>query len=119
MGEIRNKPSKWWLITGGSLILIGIILKVIGITGFYPIVAFISGGFIKVFYMSLGVYRNVFKLGWEVVLLVVGVSLVIVGVFLKANPEQIHLSSWFIAVGVICKMWFVYLFFQRQKRKNS
>lgn len=109
--------TKLLLMIGGTLILVGIILRIVGVVGMWPVLFFATGGLLKAVYLGLGVMSGRFVLGVEIILLPIGVALVLVGVFLKNNPYMIHLYGWFIASGVLLKSSFLFLFFRRQRKK--
>jgi len=108
--------SKYLMMVGGILIATAIVLRISGVSWFWPVILFSLGGVLKLIYLSIGVRQGRFVIGTEVLLLPIGVSLVITGVFFKNQPQLIHMYGWFIAGGVTLKTTFVFLFFRRQRR---
>ena len=104
------------MMIGGVFIATAIILRISGVSWFWPILLFSLGGIMKLIYLFIGVWQGRFKIGLEVILVPIGVSLVITGVFFKNLPQLIHLYGWFIAGGVFLKATFVFLFFHRQRK---
>ncbi len=118
MAKMINKPSKWLLILGGIFILLGILLRMQAELFDWSIVFFAAGGSLKVIYLVIGVSRKILKIGWEIILLFIGVSLVMMGVFFKNYSAFDHLYRWFILFGVICKVSFLVIFVRRQKLRK-
>lgn len=110
MGKI-----KFLIITGGLLILSGIILKIIGISGIIPVLCFSIGGLLKLLYLILGVISKKLKLGQEIYLLIIGLALLFTGIWLKNTVDFKHLYVWLLSAGIIAKLTFVILFINRQK----
>ncbi len=108
--------SKYLMMVGGLLLATAIVLRISGVYGFWPILLFSLGGLLKLTYLIIGVRRGRFKIGAEVILVPIGVSLVITGVFFKNSPSLVHMYGWFIATGVLFKSTFVFLFFRRQRK---
>lgn len=111
--------NKYLMMVGGVSIAAAIVLRILGVSVVWPIILFSIGGLLKLTYLIIGVRKGIFKVGLEVLLLPLGVSLVITGVFFKNLPELIHFYGWFIAAGVSSKSLFVYLFFQRQRKLRA
>jgi len=104
------------MMVGGAVIATAIVLRISGISGFWPVLLFSLGGVLKLIYLAVGVRQGRLVIGPEIVLLPIGVVLVITGVFFKNQPQLIHMYGWFIAGGVVLKTTFVFLFFRRQRR---
>lgn len=104
------------MMVGGTFIAAAIVLRISGVSGLWPILLFSLGGVLKLIYLALGVRQGRFVIGPEVLLLPIGVSLVITGVFFKNQPQLLHMYGWFIGGGVALKTTFVFLFFRRQRR---
>ncbi|MCU4176377.1 hypothetical protein [Carboxylicivirga sp. N1Y90] len=112
MGRVKSL-----LIVGGVFILTAIILRISGVSGILPVVLFSLGGLLKAIYLIIGIRSGRFKIGAEIVLLPIGVSLVLTGVFVKGSPELKHMYGWLIASGVLLKSTFLFLFFRRQRKQ--
>ena len=108
--------SKYLMMVGGTFIATAIILRITDVSGFWSILLFSLGGILKLIYLIIGVRQGRFKIGLEVILVPIGVSLVITGVFFKNLPQFLHLYGWFISSGVLLKTTFVYLFVRRQRK---
>ncbi len=103
-------------MAGGALILAGIFLKITGVTGPWAAIAFGVGGTLKLLYMILGVRSGLVKLGPELILLVVGLSMIFAAVYFRKAEVYLALYGWFLAFGIVLKTLFVLLFIRRQKK---
>ncbi len=101
---------------GGTLILVGILLKIMGIEGPWVPISFAVGGTMKLAYLILGVRFGRVKLGAEIVLLIFGLLLIFTAVYLRKTEQMLHLYVWFLTGGVVVKTLFVVLFIRKQKR---
>ena len=106
-------------MSGGTLILLGIILKIIGVAAPWPATCFGFGGALKILYMVLGVRYGHVKAGSEIALLVLGLTLIFSAVYFQRSLEWTHLYVWFLTIGVAIKLLFIVLFVKRQKRATN
>ena len=109
--------ARWLLIIGGSLIVTAVGLRLIGMPLIWTVSFFSAGAILKLVFLTWGVRTGRYRLGWEIVMLPIGVSLVVTGVFFKNNPALVSLYGWLIVSGVLCKSSFLFLFFRRQRLK--
>jgi len=107
---------KYLIMSGGTLILLGIVLKITAVTGPWAAISFGVGGTLKLLYLILGVRSGLVKIGSEIALLVIGLSLIFSALYFKRSEELMHLYIWFLAGGVIAKTLFIILFVRKQKR---
>lgn len=108
---------KLLLMFGGTFILVGIILRLMDVSGVLPIIMFLTGGLLKAMYMVIGVRSGRFRIGSEIVLLIVGVVLVLAGVFIKTSAEYAHMYAWLLISGIVLKTTFIVLFFRKQRKQ--
>ncbi len=101
---------------GGTLILIGILLKVLSVTGPWAALCFSVGGTMKILYLILGVRSGLVKVGSEIVLLILGLALIFAAVYFRKTDQYMSLYVWFLSLGIIIKTLFVVLFIRKQKR---
>lgn len=107
---------KYLIMAGGTLILLGIVLKLFGTEGPWAAISFGVGGTMKLLYLFLGVRSGQVILGSEMILLVLGLMLIFTAVYLRKTEQLLHLYVWFLSVGIIVKTLFVVLFIRKQKR---
>ncbi len=107
---------KYLIMIGGTLILLGIILKVTAVVGPWAAICFSVGGALKLLYLILGVRSGQVKLGSEIVLLVVGLGLIFIAIYFRKTQQLLYLYGWFLSAGILIKTLFVVLFIRRQKR---
>jgi len=110
------KKIKLLIMSGGTLILLGIILKIIGVTAPWPAICFGVGGTLKILYMVIGYRTGQVKVGAEIALLILGLSLIFLAVYFRRTIELAYLYVWFLTVGIVIKTLFIVLFVRRQKR---
>jgi len=113
------KNIKVLIIIGGVLILLGVLLKLIHVSGPWPALCFGVGGTLKLTYMVVGVRSGQVKVGAEIALLIVGLSMVLLSVYIRHVNNLAYLSVWFLSVGVLIKALFVVLFIKRQRKVVS
>ncbi len=101
---------------GGTLILLGIVLKMIGVATPWPAICFSVGGTLKILYMVIGVKTGQVKVGSEIALLLLGLILIFLAVYFRQTIELAYLYVWFLTIGIVVKTLFVVLFIKRQKR---
>ncbi|WP_430817534.1 hypothetical protein [Carboxylicivirga sp. RSCT41] len=107
---------KYLIMIGGTLILLGIVLKVLSVEGPWAAISFSVGGTLKLLYMIIGVRSGQVKVGAEIALLVIGLGLIFTAVYLRKTDQLMHLYVWFLSIGVLIKALFVTLFILKQKR---
>ncbi|MCG8582401.1 MAG: hypothetical protein MI866_20925 [Bacteroidales bacterium] len=107
---------KYLIMTGGTLILLGIILKVLAVEGPWAAISFSVGGTLKLLYMILGVRSGKVKVGAEIVLLIIGLGLIFTAIYLRKTEQLMNLYVWFLTFGLLIKALFVTLFILKQKR---
>ncbi|MCU4157065.1 hypothetical protein J1N10_13830 [Carboxylicivirga sp. A043] len=107
---------KYLIMTGGLLILTGIVLKALSVEGPWAAISFSIGGTLKLLYMIIGVGSGKVKVGAEIVLLIIGLGLVFIAIYLKKTEQLMNLYVWFLSSGLIIKALFVTLFILKQKR---
>jgi hypothetical protein len=107
---------KYLIMTGGMLILLGIVLKAFSVEGPWAAISFSVGGTLKLLYMIIGVRSGKVKVGAEIALLVVGLSLVFIAIYLRKTEQLMHLYVWILTLGLVIKGLFVTLFILKQKR---
>ncbi|MBK3517539.1 hypothetical protein [Carboxylicivirga marina] len=107
---------KYLIMVGGTLILLGIIFKVVGLEGPWAAISFGVGGTLKILYMILGVRSGLVKVGSEIALLIIGLALIFVAVYLRKTEQLLHMYAWLLTGGVVIKTLFVILFIRKQKR---
>ena len=110
------KKIKLLIMSGGTLILLGIILKIFGVESPWPAICFGVGGTLKLLYMVLGVKTGQVKIGAEIALLIIGLAFIFMAVYFKKSADLAYLYVWFLTTGVMVKTLFVVLFIRRQKR---
>lgn len=101
---------------GGTLILLGIILKVAGLAGPWAAMCFGVGGTLKLIYLIVGVRTGQVKVGAEIALLVLGLLLIFTAIYLRKTQQLLDLYPWVLSVGILGKIIFVVLFVRKQKR---
>ncbi len=107
---------KYLIMAGGTLILLGIILKIFGVEGPWAALSFGTGGTMKLLYLVLGVRSGLVKLGSEMALLIVGLIFIFTAIYFRKTEQMLHLYAWFLSAGIIIKTLFVILFVRKQKR---
>lgn len=107
---------KYLIMSGGTLILLGIILKVTGVQGPWAAISFSIGGTLKLLYLILGVRFGLVKLGPEMILLGIGLAFIFTAIYARKTESLVHLYIWLLSAGIIIKTLFVVLFIRKQKR---
>jgi len=110
------KKIKLLIMSGGTLILLGIILKVLGVVGPWPAICFSVGGALKILYMVIGARTGQVKIGSEIILLVLGLAFIFLAIYFRRTIELAYLYIWFLSIGIIVKAIFIVLFVKRQKK---
>ncbi|WP_430811046.1 MULTISPECIES: hypothetical protein [unclassified Carboxylicivirga] len=107
---------KYLIMLGGSLILLGIIFKIIGLGGPWAAISFSVGGTLKLLYLVLGTRSGLIKPGAEMGLLALGLVLIFAAVYLRKTEQVLYLYGWLLSAGILVKILFVILFIRKQKR---
>lgn len=110
--------SKWPLYLGIVLLTLGIILKTTGNFNPYALIILLSGVAFKISYIVINIANGKYKPGKEMLLLVVGLSLFLTGVYFKANPRELH-HAFLMAPGIALKVGFILVFILKMRRTKS
>jgi len=104
--------TKWKLILGLILIILGIILKTLSDFDQIAVVLIILGAGFKVAHI-LGIIKNkTYKPGWEIIILILGLMLFFFGLYVC---QMEGISKLFIISGLVLKTIFVVLFVKKIK----
>lgn len=106
---------KYLIMIGGTLILIGIVLKIFQVAGPWATICFSVGGTLKLLYLIIGAKTGLVKIGNEIALLVIGLTFIFLAVYFKRSDDFAHLYGLFLVLGLSLKTLFVVLFVRRQK----
>lgn len=105
--------KKWPLIGGVALLSLGIIFRFAGMESYiyFPLLA--AGGILKIIYITNLLRNKIYKPGFEILFLVIGLLLFFSGIILKyqAIPSYIY----FLLPGLMLKLLFVVLLFRKAK----
>ncbi|MCT4590289.1 MAG: hypothetical protein N4A71_20850 [Carboxylicivirga sp.] len=107
---------KYLIMSGGTLILLGIILKVLGVVGPWAAICFSVGGTFKLLYLVLGVRYGLVKLGSEMFLLAIGLAFIFAAIYARKTDDLVQYYAWLLSIGIVVKTLFVILFIRKQKR---
>lgn len=106
----RMIKSKWKLILGLILLICGIILKLISNFDHWAVFLIALGAFLKVLHI-IGIIKNrSYKPGWEIVILILGLSLFFFGLYICQIESRAQL---FIICGLLLKTTFVVMFIRK------
>lgn len=111
--------KKILLYLGILLLVTGIILKVIIASGVIPHTFIIAGITLKMIYLIRAIVTKEVKLGAEIFLLIIGISMVLIGAHLKTTSNYFMLHPVFITVGVVCKIIFVAVWIKKVYKTNN
>lgn len=102
--------SKWKLILGLSLLIVGIVLKLVTDFTQLAIILIILGGVLKLTHI-IGIIKNKSYIpGWELLILILGLSIFFFGLYVCQKPG---LAQLFIILGLLLKTTFVVWFIKK------
>lgn len=109
--------TKWPLYLGIVLLTLGIVLKSMGKFDPYALIILLSGVAFKIGYIITKIITGEYHPGKEVILLMVGLTLFLTGVYFKAHPRELH-HAFLMVPGIALKLSFVLIFiFKLRKMK--
>ncbi len=111
--------KKILLYIGILLLVIGIILKFTVASSFVSYSFILVGIALKLIYLIKSVVTKEVKLGGEMFLLIIGISLVLIGTHLKTTSNYFMLHPVLITVGVVCKIIFVAVWIKKAYKTNN
>lgn len=110
--------SKWVLFVGILLLTIGILLRIFTDKVFAAIILIIIGVLIKTYYIIDKARSGVYKPGYELVFLFVGLLLFLSGIYLRYNKPTFN-PSFLIVSGITLKLVFVILFIVNIRKQRN
>ena len=110
--------TKWPLYFGIVLLTLGIVLKSMGKFNPYALIILLSGVAFKVGYIISKIRSGEYKPGKEVILLMVGLTFFLTGIYFKANPIELH-HTFLIAPGIVLKASFVLIFILKIRKVKA
>lgn len=106
------KKQKRLLYLGLGVLTTGLIMRIILSLSFIPNLLIIIGVVCKISYLLKQIIAGKYKVGVELVVLLVGLILFFIGIYLKYNgKEGVHLL--FVFPGIILKLLFIILFIRK------
>ena len=112
--------AKLLLYLGILLLVIGIVLRTMGLLGIIPWFIIIAGASCKILYMASVMKKGAYKLGAEMFLLYGGLLLFFSGMYLKSD-FFVDNARILVPLGICFKVAFVLVFIWkvRQRKKES
>lgn len=107
--------TKWALYLGITLLTLGIVLKSTGKFDPYALIILLTGVAFKIGYIVQKIISREYKPGMEVILLMAGLTLFLTGVYLKANPKELH-HAFLMAPGIALKVSFILIFIVKMRK---
>lgn len=104
------KP-KHLIIVGITLLVSGIVLRLIWSDSFLPILMMISGIACKLTFIGLSIRDKVYKPGKEMFLLYLGLCVFFTGLYFKRHG--VDLAPLLMTMGIVMKLLFVILFIKK------
>ncbi|MEN8125751.1 MAG: hypothetical protein ABFR32_11550 [Bacteroidota bacterium] len=105
----KTMKSKWILYVGIILLMTGIILRKITDLDFEAILFIIVGLLFKVYFIISKARSGEYKVGYELVFLIVGLLMILSGIYLRLNDPTFN-SNFLILFGILLKVIFIILF---------
>lgn len=111
--------NKILIYVGIFLILIGLFLR------YYFQILFLGNGFIiagalsKIIYLFLSVISKKIKIGYEIIFLIVGLILVVVGSRFKTYDFILRIHPILMVIGVLFKIIFVALWIKKMMKSDK
>jgi membrane protein insertase Oxa1/YidC/SpoIIIJ len=105
--------SKWKIILGIAFLIVGIFLKLHTDYQTIAIVLMALGGLLKLINLIHLLKKKTYKAGWEIAILVIGLSLFFFGLYVCQIESYARL---FIIFGLLLKLSFVVLFVRKLKK---
>lgn len=110
--------SKWSLYLGIVLLTLGIILKSNGLISPYALIILLSGVAFKIVYIISKIVSGEYKPGNELILLMLGLTLFLTGVYFKSHPRELH-HAFLMAPGIALKLSFIFIFILKIRKPKS
>jgi len=107
--------SKWPLFTGIILLTTGIVLRKATDLATPGLALIIVGALFKVFYIIDKTRRGEYKPGYEILFLIIGLSMFLTGIYLRANGAPFN-PVFLIAPGIALKVLFVVMFIVKSRK---
>jgi len=102
--------SKWKLILGLILLISGIVLKLLTDLDQLAIILIVFGTILKVVHIAGIIKNKSYQAGWEILILVLGLSLFFFGLYVCQIES---LAQLFIISGLVLKTIFVVWFIRK------
>jgi len=97
-------------------LVIGIVLRTIGVWGMLPYLIIILGAFSKITYIVLSMKNNKYKAGYELLVLYSGLLMFFCGLYFRNNHSWEY-AQILIFTGITFKILFVVLFVRKLRLK--
>ena len=110
--------QKWPIFAGILFLTLGIIFRMMHMKSGLYVPFFALGGTLKTYYLGTIIRHGKYKPGWELLSLIVGLTIFFTGVILKNSYHSENYLYW-MAVGLALKVLFVILFILKIKKYNK
>lgn len=106
--------SKWSLFVGLAILTTGIILKFVMENPVVPWLIIITGVVFKIYFILNKIIKTGYQPGYELLLLMLGLTLFFFGMYLKSSVFFIE-PVYFKIVGILFKVSFIIFFIRKTK----
>ncbi|MFC2123759.1 hypothetical protein ACFLU5_03020 [Bacteroidota bacterium] len=108
--------TKWALYVGLILLTLGILLKYLTDLNPTPTILIFTGVLFKVYYLINKVRGGVYVPGYEIVVLLIGLTLFLTGIYIRSQGSPIN-PAYMMIPGITLKVVFVVLFVRKIRMK--